>query len=152
MIAKVFANPNFGSIKLQEQEDILVRINEYFYSIEELFLSIKNQITSKGFVMAQIELEQASSYHDIMEVSERNIVKINTFLQNLDATLQDNYLLSKEILQTTKVDYVNGMGIGSISVSEKTITINPNANTVVVLNEDGITIDKDGVTKEVSYD
>jgi hypothetical protein len=112
---------------------------------------ILSKIRNRGFFMDDIELENIANITQVSEVLNRNIDKINEYFSALNSTFSEHYMLSKEILETMKIDIVNVDSTSTVVVFEDRVDIELNNGQIVSVKKDEVTSVKDGDSQTITH-
>lgn len=129
----------------------LSSMNIYIERMEKIVNIILAKIRKKGYFMDDIQLQKIDNITQVEKVLNENIDKINTYLMSLNDTLGQNYMLSKEILETMKIDVLNDDSSSTIVVFNDRIDVELNNGQVVSVQTDKVTSVKDGDTKVITH-
>lgn len=86
--------------------------------------------------MDALELESVGSIKDIVDVTNRNVSKINSFIIEINNTLKQEYMISKEVLSVMGIDAINNFGTSTFTIKDDSIDISiSNGQTIKIENK-----------------
>jgi len=136
MVAKVKSLLVRKMCKSISSDCSIADINESFLSIQESINFIVEKINSRGKYMDALELESVGSIKDIVDVTNRNVSKINSFIIEINNTLKQEYMISKEVLSVMGIDAINNFGTSTFTIKDDSIDISiSNGQTIKIENK-----------------
>lgn len=139
MTAKITTSLTNVFAKYINGETTIFGLNDSFSYLEKVINVIVNKIIERGYTMSQMKLQRIENIGDAVEVFNNNVSVINEYLISISQLISSDYLISKEILSTMRIDYINIDTTGAVRVQEDSITVELGNGQVVLIKEGEIT-------------
>ena len=135
MVAKITTSLTNIFAKYIDGETTIFGLNDAFSDIEVVLNNIIDKIIEKGYTMSQVELRKIEKIGEAVEVFNSNIEAINSYLLSMSQLISSDYLISKEVLSTMRVDFINKNTTGSIRIEENQVIVELGNEQVIKLKE-----------------
>jgi hypothetical protein len=139
MVASVKAMMTRYFISSPVENYTIDELNAITREMQNSLSAIVSKIKERGYSMVDIELESIDNITQVTAVMNRNIEKLNHYLSSLNQVFSENYLLSKEVLETMKIDVMNEDSTSSIVVYDDRIDVELFNGQVVSVSTDSVT-------------
>lgn len=107
MTAKVTSTLTNVYAKYIDGETGVFELNDHFAQIQGAINIIVQKIIKRGYNMSDMELKQITDIGESIEVFNDNVATINSYLVSISELIGTDYLISKEILSTLRIDLLN---------------------------------------------
>ena len=141
MVAKVHSLMSRSFIDNSSGGLTITSINAIMVEIAATLNAISLKLRNRGYTMNDIVLDKIVDITQVAATLNININKINTYLSNINLAFAQNYMLSKEVLETMKIEVVNNDGISSVTVFDNRLEVSlSNGQSVSVKKDEVISI------------
>ena len=151
MVAKITALFSNLQIRNDSRATDVNGVNDVFVELSTILESLSEKFTSKGLNMQAPTLKKATSLTDVVSVTNENITLINQFLYEMNSTLEESYLLKKEVLEISGIDVINTDGTTNIVVENEKISLTLSNGQFVNISSSKITSEKGDETLEIIH-
>ncbi len=152
MVAKVTSMITRGFVDYPLDGYDINGINQIMTDTQTAINKLLVKIRDRGYAMEDVELEQIENITQVSEVLNRNIDKINHYFSSLNRVFSEQYMLSKEILESMKIDVLNNDSASSVVVYDDRVDIEMNNGQIVSVNTTEVVSVKDQDTQTLSHD
>ncbi len=151
MTARVVSGLTNAFVKYIDGETGVFDLNEHFLQVQEAINFIIKKIINRGYNMKEMRLQQISNIGEAVEVFNANTATINSYLVSIARKTDADYLLSKEILSTMRIDAVNNNTQVGIAILPESIELTLGNGQQVSLTEGKVSSTLDEEVLVVSH-
>lgn len=152
MVAQVFSLMITDFIKYPNADYDIDVINGVMTNIQNAINGLIAKIRSRGYAMDDIVLDKITNITQVSNVLNKNIDKINQYFSALNKAFEEQYMLSKEVLETMKIEVLNKDSNSMVVVYEDKIDVELNNGQVVSIKRDTVTSKKGDDIKTITHD
>ena len=152
MVAQVFSLMITNFIKYPNADYDIDVINGVMTNIQNAINGLIAKIRSRGYAMDDIVLDKITNITQVSNVLNKNIDKINQYFSALNKAFEEQYMLSKEVLETMKIEVLNKDSNSMVVVYEDKIDVELNNGQVVSIKRDTVTSKKGDDIKTITHD
>jgi len=134
MVAKVISMAMVDFVNYPEVGFDITGMNAVSESMEKAINKIVAKLRDRGYNMNDIELERIGNITQVTNVLNRNIDKVNEYFSAMNKTFSEQYMLSKEILETMKIEVVNEDSMSNVVVYRDRVDVELGNGQVVSVN------------------
>ena len=152
MVAQVFSLMITNFIKYPNADYDIDVINGVMTNIQNAINGLIAKIRSRGYAMDDIVLDKITNITQVSNVLNKNIDKINQYFSALNKAFEEQYMLSKEVLETMKIEVLNKDSNSMVVVYEDKVDVELNNGQVVSIKRDTVTSKKGDDIKTITHD